>query len=135
MSEVFDTILIVVHIMLVLTLIVLVLLQKSEGGALGIGGGGGGGGGGFMSARGAANALTKTTSIVAAAFFATSILLGVSANQGAGTNSIIDRAEQNQSTGVPTEGGDQPAGGGNLLEGLQREGQGNAPSTGVPTGN
>lgn len=129
MTEVLDTVLIVVHIMLVVVLIGLVLLQKSEGGALGIGGGGGGGG--FMSARGAADALTKTTTIVAAAFFATSILLGVSAKNAAGPNSIIDRAEQNQSTGVPTEGGEQPSApaGGNLLDSLQQEG------TGVPTGN
>ena len=132
MSEVFDTILIVVHIMLVVTLIVLVLLQKSEGGALGIGGGGGGGG--FMSSRGAANALTKTTTIVAAAFFATSILLGVSAKTGTGADAIIDRAQQNQSTGVPTDAG-EPENGGNLLENLQREGLGTTPSTGVPTGN
>ena len=53
------TVIITVHIMLVLALIVLVLLQRSEGGALGMGGGGGGGGS-FMSARGAADALTRT---------------------------------------------------------------------------
>ena len=133
MSEILDTVLIVIHIMLVVTLIGLVLLQKSEGGALGIGGGGGGGG--FMSARGAADALTKTTTIVAAAFFLTSILLGISAKQTRGTDSLLDRIENTQ-TGVPAEGGDasQPSGGaGSLLDDLNKEG--NQPSTGVPTGN
>lgn len=54
------------HVLIVLALIGLVLIQRSEGGALGMGGGGGGGG--FMSGRGAANALTRTTSILAALF-------------------------------------------------------------------
>ena len=134
MAEILDTVLIVVHVMLVVALIGLILLQKSEGGALGIGGGGGGGGG-FMSARGAADALTKTTTIVAAAFFATSILLGVSAKQQSGTDTLIDRI-QNTQTGVPSEGGDVPAdtpSAGSLLEDLQKEGP--QEDTGVPTGN
>lgn len=125
------TVLIVVHIMLVLALIVLVLLQRSEGGALGIGGGGGGGGG-FMSARGAANALTKSTTIVAAGFFATSVALGVVANQNNRTESVIDRIEGITPTGVPTDDGgteNVPAAG-SLLEDLSREST--DPSTGVP---
>ncbi|MCB1459023.1 MAG: preprotein translocase subunit SecG, partial [Nitratireductor sp.] len=67
-----ETVIIVVHLMVVLALVGVVLLQRSEGGGLGIGGGSG-----FMSARGAANALTRATGILAAAFFATSIALGV----------------------------------------------------------
>ncbi|MBL4619824.1 MAG: preprotein translocase subunit SecG [Marinicaulis sp.] len=69
-----------VHTLIVLGLIVVVLLQRSDGGALGLGGGGGGGG--FMSGRGAANALTRTTSILAAAFFATSLGLAIYAGTG-----------------------------------------------------
>ena len=60
-----ETVLIVVHLMVIVALVIVVLLQRSEGGALGIGGGGGGG---FMSARGAANALSRTTAILAAGF-------------------------------------------------------------------
>ncbi len=128
------TVLIVVHIMLVLALIVLVLLQRSEGGALGIGGGGGGGGG-FMSARGAANALTKTTTILAAGFFATSIALGVISQGESRTGNVIEQL--GNQTGVPTgEGSDTgtaaPAAG-NLLEDLEKEGQPIAPTTGVPS--
>jgi hypothetical protein len=46
-----ETVLIVIHLMIVVALVGVVLLQRSEGGALGMGGGGSGG---FMSARGAA---------------------------------------------------------------------------------
>jgi preprotein translocase subunit SecG len=83
-----ETVIIVIHLMVVLALVGVVLLQRSEGGALGIGGGGGGG---FMSARGAANALTRTTAILAAAFFATSIILGVLAKINEGPNTVLER--------------------------------------------
>lgn len=63
-------VLIVVHLMIVLAIIALVLLQRSEGGGLGIGSSGG-----FMTNRGATNILTRSTAILAAAFFATSLLL------------------------------------------------------------
>jgi preprotein translocase subunit SecG len=83
-----ETVLIVIHLMVVLALVGVVLLQRSEGGALGIGGGGGGG---FMSARGAANTLTRTTAILAAAFFATSIALGILAKVNTGPSDLFDR--------------------------------------------
>jgi len=73
-----QTVLIVIHILVVLALIGVVLLQKSEGGALGMGGGGGG----FMTSRGSGNVLTKATAILAATFFATSLLLSVIAGLG-----------------------------------------------------
>lgn len=76
------------HTLIVLGLIVVVLLQRSDGGALGIGGGGGGGG--FMTGRGAANALTRTTSVLAAIFFATSIGLGILAGAGETDDTIIE---------------------------------------------
>src|SRR6202162_6739132 len=77
----------VVHVMIALALIGVVLLQKSEGGALGMGGGGMSG---FMTGRSTANLLTRTTAILAAAFFATSILLVVLSNAGHAPRSIID---------------------------------------------
>ena len=52
-----QTVVIVIHLMIVLAMIGLVLLQKSEGGGLGMGGGGGG----FMTSRGTANVLTRAT--------------------------------------------------------------------------
>lgn len=91
----------VIHLMIAVALVGSVLLQKSEGGALGIGGGGGGG---FMSGRGAANALTRTTTILAFGFFVTSItltLLGRSANA---PTSIFDGVTPMQSS-TPEAGG------------------------------
>ncbi len=67
-----QTVIIVIHLMLVLGLIGVVLLQRSEGGGLGVGGGGGGG---FMSSRGTTNLLTRTTAILAAGFFVTSLFM------------------------------------------------------------
>lgn len=81
------TILLVVHMLIAIFLVIVVLLQRSEGGALGIGGGGGGAGG-LMSGRGAANFLTRMTGVLAAAFFATSILLTIIA--GRGGEDVID---------------------------------------------
>jgi preprotein translocase subunit SecG len=80
------TVLLIIHIMIALALIGVVLLQRSEGGALGIGGGGGG----FMTGRGAANLLTRVTAGLAAAFFATSLLLSLVATRAGAPRSILD---------------------------------------------
>ncbi len=85
------SVLLVIHLMLALSLIGVVLLQRSEGGGLGIGGGGGGGGmGGFLTGRGTANLLTRTTAILAACFMLTSIGLTILASGSAERRSIID---------------------------------------------
>lgn len=81
-----ETVLIVIHLMVVLALVGVVLLQRSEGGGLGIGGGSG-----FMTARGAANALTRATAILAFAFFVTSLTLSVVARYGERPIDILDR--------------------------------------------
>jgi preprotein translocase subunit SecG len=91
------TVLLIVHIMIALALIGVVLLQRSEGGALGIGGGGGGG---FMTGRGAANFLTRATAGLAAAFFATSLLL-----------TLIAQPTQRSILDVPGQPGTAPKGG------------------------
>jgi len=77
----------IVHLLIALALIGVVMLQKSEGGALGMGGGGMSG---FMTGRSTANLLTRTTAILAAVFFATSILLVVLSNARTGPRSIVD---------------------------------------------
>ncbi len=70
-----SNVLLVIHLMLAISMIGVVLLQRSEGGGLGIGGGGGGGGGGgmggFLTGRGTANLLTRTTAFLAACFMVT----------------------------------------------------------------
>ncbi len=72
MHSLFSVILLTVHMMLALALIGVVLLQRSEGG---MGGLGGGGMSGFMTTRGSANLLTKTTRWLAGIFMATSLVL------------------------------------------------------------
>lgn len=86
-----QTVLIVIHLMIVLALVGVVLIQRSEGGGLGIGGGSG-----FMSARGAANALTRTTAILAALFFITSLGLGVMSRFEAKPTDILNRIPAGQ---------------------------------------
>ncbi len=95
------TVILVIHIMVAIALVGSVLLQRSEGGALGIGGGGGGGGG-FLSGRGAANMLTRTTAVLALAFFATSISLTLIAKTPQNTGTIINSTGQSSgSTTAP----------------------------------
>jgi preprotein translocase subunit SecG len=80
-----STVLLLIHVMVAVTLVGVVLLQRSEGGALGIGGGGGG----FMTGRSAGNALTKTTAVLAACFFATSLALSILASRQAPAPTIL----------------------------------------------
>src|SRR5687768_7702766 len=97
-----QTVVIVIHLMLVLAMIGLVLLQKSEGGGLGIGSSGG-----FMSSRGTTNVLTRTTAILAACFFATSLILSVLAGMGRNPTTILRGATPPGQTvpGAPTPKG------------------------------
>ena len=81
------TILLTVHILIAVALVGTVLLQRNEGGGLGIGGSSSGG---FMTARSTANLLTRTTAILAACFFATSIGLAILAGAGSKKTSIVD---------------------------------------------
>lgn len=80
--------LITVHIIVCIALIGVILLQKSEGGALGMGGGGGG----FVSARGAANLLTRATAVLATLFFVLSLTLTL-VGGGRTSSSVTDRLD------------------------------------------
>lgn len=81
-----QTILLVIYLMVVLALIGVVLIQRSEGGGLGIGGGSG-----FMSARGTANALTRTTAILAALFFVLALGMGILARYEPDATDVLER--------------------------------------------
>lgn len=139
-TENMQTILLVIYLMVVVALIGVVLIQRSEGGGLGIGGGSG-----FMSARGTANALTRTTAILAALFFVLALGMGILARYESQPTDILDRIpgttgtggvldalgggsssqqqgeeQQTPATGtdaVPTEGGNGAATGGNATTG------------------
>lgn len=91
-------VLFVVHVLIAVALIGVVLLQKSEGGALGMGGGGMSG---FMTGRSTANLLTRTTAILAAAFFAMSVLLVVLSNRTTAPRSILDQGPATNMPAVP----------------------------------
>jgi preprotein translocase subunit SecG len=122
-----QTVIIIVHLIIVLALIGVVLLQRSEGGGLGLGGGGGGVSG-FMTGRGQANALTRATAILALLFFITSIALSLMASYGRGPRSIFEGV-------APTAPATQqaPAGQGpGILEQLQQM-QGGQPAAPAPT--
>jgi preprotein translocase subunit SecG len=69
------TVLLLIHLFVTLALIGVVLIQRSEGGGLGIGTSQGMGS--FMSGRGTANLLTRTTAILGTLFFALSLTLAL----------------------------------------------------------
>lgn len=115
-----QTVLIVIHLMVVLALIGVVLIQRSEGGGLGIGGGGGGGGG-FFTARGTANVLTRATAILAGIFFVTSLALTVVAGWGRTPPALLNQP------GVPA-GPSVPQSGGSILDQIRPQ----APATPAP---
>jgi len=69
------TVLLIIHLFVTLALIGVVLIQRSEGGGLGIGSSQGMGA--FMSGRGTANLLTRTTAILAAIFMVLSLALAL----------------------------------------------------------
>lgn len=89
-----QTILLVIYLMVVVALIGVVLIQRSEGGGLGIGGGSG-----FMSARGTANALTRTTAILATLFFVLALGMGIIARWESQPTDILDRIPGTTGTG------------------------------------
>ena len=69
------TVLLIIHLFVTLALIGVVLIQRSEGGGLGIGTSQGMGC--FMSGRGTANLLTRTTAILATVFMVLSLTLAL----------------------------------------------------------
>ncbi len=82
-----QSVLIVIHILIVVALIAVVLLQRSEGGALGAGGGTGS----FMTGRGQANALSRATAVLGALFFATALLMSIISSWSRAPHSILGR--------------------------------------------
>ena len=92
-----ETLLLVVNIILAVILVILVLLQKSEGGALGLGSSQDT----FVSSRTASNFLTKTTSILAAIFIITSIMLTIISNKSIPQTSIIDTVDEKNEQSLP----------------------------------
>ncbi|MCB2065808.1 MAG: preprotein translocase subunit SecG [Erythrobacter sp.] len=80
-------------------LVILVLMQRSEGGGLGMGGGGSPGG--LMSARGAADFLTRATKWFAVFFVGLAIVLAALAVENSGERELDDTLDR--STGTPAQ--------------------------------
>jgi preprotein translocase subunit SecG len=119
-----QSVLIVIHILIVVALIAVVLLQRSEGGALGAGGGTGS----FMTGRGQANALSRATAVLGALFFATALLMSILSSWSRAPHSILGRgpAPAGQTAPIPISPG-------NVLDQLkQMENHSSAPSAPAP---
>ena len=113
------SVVIVIHLMLVLALIGVVLLQKSEGGGLVSSTSG------FLSSRGTANVLSRTTALLAAGFFVTSLALSWIASYEHRPASVINTSGSPGGPQPPAGGGgSQPAPplstGGGLLNEMQK---------------
>ena len=98
------TVILIIHIIISISIVGLVLMQRSEGGGLGIGGGNN-----FMSARGTADLLTRATTILAIAFFCTSIILAMLAGYGKKSTSIIDEVKQESVTETENKNNSTPS--------------------------
>ncbi|MDB5400699.1 MAG: preprotein translocase subunit SecG [Acetobacteraceae bacterium] len=96
-----NTVLLIIHLFVTLALIGVVLIQRSEGGGLGIGSSQGMGS--FMSGRGTANLLTRTTAILAVIFMGLSLTLALinRGTSGAATRSILDTTPPASTTAPP----------------------------------
>jgi preprotein translocase subunit SecG len=122
--------LIVIHLMLVLGLIGVVLLQKSEGGGLVSSTSG------FMTGRGTANVLTRTTALLAAGFFLTSLALSWFAGLGRHPASIINTGGPPATQEAPAPGAPPPLsqGGGGVLNQLGGKSPANSAPPAAPSG-
>jgi preprotein translocase subunit SecG len=117
-----QTVVIVIHLMVIVALVAVVLLQRSEGGALGMGGGDQ-----FMTMRGQGNVLTRATTILAAIFFATSLAMSVLNRLNTPPTAVLDTAPAAQTApAVPPTPGTAPAtgtgtsGSGGILDQLNK---------------
>jgi preprotein translocase subunit SecG len=90
------TVLLILHLFVTLALIGVVLIQRSEGGGLGIGTSQGMGS--FMSGRGTANLLTRTTAILATVFFVLSLTLALMSRGTSVRPSVLDAPPAGQAT-------------------------------------
>jgi preprotein translocase subunit SecG len=91
------TFLLVVHAIITAILVVVILMQRSEGGGLGMGGSPTG----LMSARGAADFLTRATTILATLFVLLSIASAVVASRSSAPGKIDTSLQRSTPTGDP----------------------------------
>lgn len=95
------SIILTVHLILAVFIIGLVLLQKGKGAEAGTGFGAGASGTVFGS-RGSANFLSRSTAVLVALFFATSLTLAYLAGHRAPPSSLLDQVPANTTVPAPT---------------------------------
>ena len=96
-------VLIMLHVLMALVIIGLVLLQHGKGADMGSGFGGGASGS-LFGATGSANFLSRTTAVLAAVFFMSSLALAYFATQSPREGgSVVDRAQVQQKKAEPTK--------------------------------
>ena len=104
------TFLLVVHAIIAAALVAVILMQRSEGGGLGMGGSPSG----LMSARGAADFLTKATQVLAFLFVGMSVVLAVVAatthRQSTVDTSLVGKAAPANDLSPPMAGDDALSG-------------------------
>ncbi len=95
------TFLLIVQTLIAAALVAVILMQRSEGGGLGVGGSSGG----LMTARGAADFLTRATAILGGMFIVLSIMLaaiaGVSGESTTVDTSLVKEQPVQQSPVAP----------------------------------
>lgn len=109
--------LLVTHVLIAVSLVGLVLLQQGKGADAGAAFGGGASGTVF-GAQGSASFLTRTTGVLAALFFTTSIVLAVMAIDQTKPSSVMDALQQpavtqdekTEEKGTPVEEKQAPTG-------------------------
>src|SRR6266540_68388 len=110
-----QTLVLVLHVLAAGGIIALVLLQHGKGADMGAAFGGGSAGS-LFGAAGSANFLSRTTGVLAAVFFASSVTLTWLSTHHAGSQSVMQRAapaapaEPAKSDAVPAPAPAAPAG-------------------------
>lgn len=101
--------LLVVHAIIAAALVTVILMQRSEGGGLGMGGSPSG----LMSARGAADFLTRATTTLAIMFVSLSIVLAVlaSSHRSATIDTSLARSHVTPATQAAPPAADDPLAG------------------------
>lgn len=94
-------IVLIVHILVALTLILVVLLQVGKGGSIGAAFGGGGSSQTLFGSRGPATFLSRMTTIAAAVFMVTSLLLAYLSSNARTSSSITDQVPTMEHTLPP----------------------------------
>ena len=105
------SLLLTIHILVALAIIGLVLMQHGKGADMGAAFGSGASGS-LFGATGSANFLSRTTAILAAVFFATSLGLAyVASAKPKTTGSVMQETVQSQPVSQPATAGGEPSSG------------------------